>query len=160
MRHEIRVLDRTLAIFNAQTLEEHFRSALFLPRLTGTLFGVFGAGGLLLAAVGLYGVMSYSISRRTREVGIRIALGSPVGAVQRLVIRQGMSLTSIAVVLSLAAARASAQFSASLLYGVRPHDILTFTVVPLVLAAVASLACWIPSRRAERVDALTALRHA
>jgi predicted permease len=159
VRHEIRALDPTLAIFNAETLEEHFRSALFLPRLTGTLFGVFGAVGLLLAAVGLYGVMSYSISRRTREIGIRIALGSPVGAVQRLVIRQGMLLTLIALMPGLAAAWAVAQFSASLLYGVRPHDILTFTIVPLFLAAVALLACWIPSRRAESVDPLTALRH-
>ena len=159
VRHEIRALDPTLAIFNAETLEEHFRSALFLPRLTGTLFGVFGAIGLLLAAVGLYGVMSYSISRRTREVGIRMALGSPVGAVQRLIIRQGMLLTLIAVVLGLAAAWAVAQYSASVLYGVRPHDIVTFTVVPLFLAAVAFLACWIPARRAASVDPLTALRH-
>ena len=159
VRHEIRALDPTLAIFNPETLEEHFRSALFLPRLTGTLFGVFGAIGLLLAAVGLYGVMSYSISRRTREVGIRMALGSPVGAVQRLIIRRGMLLTLIAVVLGLAAAWAVAQFSASVLYGVRPHDIVTFTVVPLFLVAVAFLACWIPARRAERVDPLTALRH-
>jgi predicted permease len=159
VRRELRTLDPTLAIFNAETLEEHFRSALFLPRLTGTLFGVFGAVGLLLAAVGLYGVMSYSISRRTREIGIRMALGSPVGAVRRLVIRQGMLLTSIAVVLGLAAAWAVAQFSASVLYGVHPHDIVTFTVVPLFLVAVAFLACWIPARRAESVDPLTALHH-
>ncbi|HUA64051.1 MAG TPA: ABC transporter permease [Verrucomicrobiae bacterium] len=159
VRYEIRALDPTLAIFNAETLEEHFRSALFLPRLTGTLFGVFGAIGLLLAAVGLYGVMSYSISRRTREVGIRMALGSPVGAVQRLIIRQGMLLTLIAVVLGLAAAWSVAQLSAGVLYGVRPHDMVTFTVVPLFLAAVAFLACWIPARRAESVDPLTALRH-
>jgi len=159
VRHEIRSLDPTLAIFNAETLEEHFRSALFLPRLIGTLFGVFGAVGLLLAAVGLYGVMSYSISRRTREIGIRMALGSPVGAVQRLIIRQGMLLTLIAVVLGLAAAWVVAKFSASVLYGVRPHDAVTFTVVPLFLAAVALLASWIPARRAESVDPLTALRH-
>jgi predicted permease len=159
VRHEIRSLDPALAIFNAESLDEHFRSALFLPRLTGTLFGVFGTVGLLLAAVGLYGVMSYSISRRTREIGIRMALGSPVGAVQRLVIRQGMLLTSIAVVLGLAAAWAVAKVSASVLYGVRPHDMVTFTVVPLFLAAVAFLACWIPARRAEGVDPLTALRH-
>jgi ABC-type antimicrobial peptide transport system permease subunit len=159
VRQEIRSLDPTLAIYNAETLEEHFRSALFLPRLTGTLFGVFGTIGLLLAALGLYGVMSYSISRRTREIGIRVALGSPVGAVQRLVIRQGMVLTLIAMAVGLAAAWAAAKFSASLLYGVRPHDTVTFTVVPLFLAAVAFLACWIPARRAESVDPLTALRH-
>lgn len=159
VRQEVRALDPALAIFNVETLEEHFRSALFLPRLTGALFGVFGTVGLLLAAVGLYGVMSYSTSRRTREIGIRMALGSPAGAVQRLVIRQGMSLTLIAMVLGLAAAWAVAQFSASVLYGVRPHDIVTFTVAPMFLAAVAFLACWIPASRAESVDPLTALRH-
>lgn len=159
VRHEIHAMDPALAVFNAETLEEHFRSALFLPRLTGTLFGVFGGIGLLLAAVGLYGVMSYSVSRRTREVGIRMALGSPVGAVQRLIIRQGMLLTLIAVMLGWAAAWAVARFSASVLYGVRPHDMVTFTVVPLFLAVVAFLACWIPARRAETVDPLTALRH-
>ncbi|MGA2030585.1 MAG: ABC transporter permease, partial [Verrucomicrobiota bacterium] len=159
VRREIRSLDPALAIFNAETLDEHFSSALFLPRLTGTLFGVFGAVGLLLAAVGLYSVMSYSISRRTREIGIRMAVGSPAGAVQLLIIRQGMWLTSIAMALGLAAAWAAAEFSASVLFGVRPHDAPTFIAVPLFLAAVALLACWIPARRAQRVDPLTALRH-
>ncbi len=159
IRRQIRSLDPTLAIFNAETLDEHLRSALFLPRLTGTLFGVFGAVSLLLAAVGLYGVMSYSVSRRTREIGIRVALGSPVGAVQRLVIRQGMLLTLLASALGLGAAWAAAKFSAGLLYGIRPHDAVTFTVVPLFLAAVAFAACWIPARRVENVDPLTALRH-
>jgi predicted permease len=159
VRHEIRALDPTLAIFNAETMEEHFRAALFLPRLAGALFGVFGAVGLLLAAVGLYGVMSYSVSRRTREIGIRMALGAQAGAVQRLVIRQGMLLTSIAVVLGLGAALAVAKLATSILYGVRPHDVVTFTAVPLILAAIAFLACWIPSRRAARVDPLTALHY-
>ena len=159
VRHEIGSMDPTLAIFNAETKGEQLGSALFLPRLTGTLFGVFGAVGLLLAAVGLYGVMSYSISRHTREIGIRMALGSPVGAVQRLIIGQGMLLASIAVALGLVAAWAVAKFSASVLYGVRPHDSVTFTVVPVFLTAVALLACWIPARRAENMDPLTALRH-
>jgi predicted permease len=159
LRREIRSLDPALAIFNVETMEQHFTSALFLPRLAGALFGVFGIVGLLLAAVGLYGVMSYSVSRRTREIGIRVALGSPVGAVQRLVIRQGMRLTLIAMTVGVAAAWAVAKFSASILYGVQPHDIVTFTLVPFFLAAIAFLACWIPARRAERVDPLTALRH-
>ena len=140
-------------------MEEHLRNALFLPRLAGTLFGVFGVVGLLLAAVGLYGVMSYSVSRRTREIGIRMALGAQTGEVRGLVVRQGMLLTLIALVLGLAAAWAVARFSAGFLYGVRPHDLVTFTAVPLFLAAVAFLACWIPSLRAARLDPLTALRH-
>jgi ABC-type antimicrobial peptide transport system permease subunit len=140
-------------------MAEHLHNALFLPRLAGTLFGVFGLVGLLLAAVGLYGVMSYSVSRRTREIGIRLALGAQMGEVQGLIVRQGMLLTLIAVAVGLAAAWAVAKLSASILYGVRPHDAATFIAVPLFLAAVAFLACWIPSRRAASVDPLTALRH-
>jgi predicted permease len=159
VRGEIRALDPTLAIFNEVTMEEHLRGALFLPRLAGTLFGIFGVVGLLLAAVGLYGVMSYSVSRRTREIGIRMALGAQAGGVQGLIVWQGMALTSIALVLGLGAAFAVSKMFASILYGIRPHDLLTFTVVPVFLAGVALLACWIPSRRAARVDPLTALRY-
>jgi predicted permease len=159
VRREIHALDPTLAVFNAETMEAHLRDALFLPRLAGTLFGVFGLVGLLLAAVGLYGVMSYAVGRRTREIGIRLALGAQTGEVRRLVVRQGMSLTLIAVAMGMAAALAVAKFSASFLYGISSHDSVTFTAVPVFLAAVAFLACWIPSRRAARVDPLTALRH-
>lgn len=159
MRREIRALDPTLAIFNAQTMDQHLRDALFLPRLAGLLFGVFGFAGLLLAAVGLYGVMSYSVSRRTREIGIRLALGGQTGGVQRLIVRQGMRLTGIALALGLAAAWTVAKVFTAVLYGVRPHDPATFTIAPLFLAAVALLACWLPARRAARVHPLTALRH-
>jgi predicted permease len=159
VRHEIHTLDTTMAIYNEATMEEHLRDALFLPRLAGTLFGVFGFVGLLLAAVGLYGVMSYSVSRRTREIGIRMALGAQTGGVQRLIIRQGMLLALVAMALGLAAALAVAKLFAAFLYGVRPYDLVTFTAVPLFLAAVALLACWIPARRAARVDPLTALRY-
>ena len=159
VRRQIHALDPTLAVYDVQTMQEHLRNALFLPRLAGTLFGVFGVVGLLLAAVGLYGVMSYSVASRTREIGIRLALGAQPGEVRSLVARQGMLLTLIALTLGLAAAWAVADVSASFLYGVRPHDLVTFTGVPLFLAAVAFLACWIPSRRAAKVDPLTALRH-
>lgn len=158
VRHEISSLDPTLAIFNTETMEEHLRDALFLPRLAATLFGVFGVIGLVLAAVGLYGVMSYSVSRRTREIGIRMALGAQTGAVQRLVVRQGMMLTLIAVALGLPAAVAVAKLSTSILYGVRPHDVATFASVPVFLAVVALLACWVPARRAAMVDPQIALR--
>jgi predicted permease len=159
VRGEIYAMDSSMAIFNEATMEEHLRDALFLPRLAGTLFGVFGFVGLLLAAVGLYGVMSYSVSRRTREIGIRMALGAQVGGVQRLIIRQGMALATIAVVLGLSAALAVAKLFNSFLYGVQPHDLLTFTVVPLFLMGVTFLACWIPSRMAARVDPLKALHY-
>ncbi len=159
VRHQIHALDPTMAIYNAETMQEHLVGALFLPRLAGSLFGIFGFIGLVLAATGLYGVISYSVSRRTREIGIRIALGAQLHTVRRLILRQGMTLTAIAVALGLPAAWAVAKFSSSFLYGIRPHDIVTFTVVPLFLAVVALLACWIPARRAARVDPQTALRY-
>lgn len=154
----IRSLDPALAIFNIETMEEHLRDALFLPRLAGTLFGIFGFTGLALAVVGLYGVMSYSVSRRTREIGIRLALGAQISAVQRLIIGQGMLLACIALAIGLPIAFALAKFATSILYGVRPHDTVTFIAVPLFLAATTLLACWIPARRAARVDPQAALR--
>jgi ABC-type antimicrobial peptide transport system permease subunit len=159
VRQQIASLDPTLAIYNTATMEEHLHDALFLPRLAGTLFGVFGLTGLILAAVGLYGVMSYSVTRRTREIGIRIALGAQLHAVEALLLRQGMRLTLIAIAIGLPAAFALAKFSTSLLYGVRPHDAITFTAVPIFLAAVALLACWIPARRATTVDPQVVLRY-
>lgn len=159
VRNEIHALDPTIAIFNVETMQEHLRDALFLPRLAGTLFGIFGITGLILTAVGLYGVMSYSVTRRTREIGIRLALGAQIGAVQRLVVRQGMMLTLIAIGLGVPCALALARFATSILYGVRPHDAVTFTAVPLFLMVVALLACWIPARRIAKVDPQIALRY-
>jgi predicted permease len=159
VRREIHGLDPSLAIFDAGTMEEHLRDALFLPRLAGTIFGIFGLLGLSLASVGLYGVMNYWVSRRTREIGIRLALGAQTNRVQRLIIGQGMLLTAIAIVPGLAAAWVVARLFTSVLYGVQPHDLAIFTTVPVFLAAVALLACWIPSRRAASAEPLIALRH-
>jgi predicted permease len=159
VRAQIHNLDAGMAVYNAETMQEHLRRALFLPRLAGTLFGIFGFIGLVLAAIGLYGVMSYGVSRRTREIGIRIALGAQLSAVHRLILRQGMVLTVIAMVLGLPAAFALAGVLSSFLYGIRPHDTLTFTVVPIFLAVVALIACWIPARRATRIDPQSALRY-
>jgi predicted permease len=159
IRREIHSLDASMAVYNVETIEDHLRSALFLPRLAGTLFGVFGFIGLVLATVGLYGVMSYTVSRRTREIGIRIALGAQLAAIQRLILRQGMLLTLIALVLGLPLALAVAKLFNSFLYGVRPHDVLTFTIVPVFLATVALTACWIPARRAAKVNPQTTLRY-
>jgi predicted permease len=159
MRREIHSLDPALAIFDAGTMREHLRDALFLPRLAAALFGVFGFLGLSLAAVGLYGVMNSWVSRRTREIGIRLALGARAGELQWLIIRQGMALTGLAVIPGLAAAWALSKLFSSVLYGVRPDDPLTFAAVPLFLAAVALLACWFPARRAAGAEPLAALRH-
>jgi predicted permease len=158
-RGQIHDLDSTMAVYNGETMQEHLRQALFLPRLAGTLFGIFGFIGLVLAAIGLYGVMSYSVSRRTREIGIRIALGAQLSAVHRLILRQGMVLVIVAMALGLPAAFAVAGLLSSFLYGIRPHDAMTFTVVPLFLAAVALAACWLPAWRATRIDPQISLRY-
>jgi predicted permease len=158
VRRQIYALDPTMAIYNEETMEEHVRTAYFLPRLAATLFGTFGFIGLVLASVGLYGVMSYAVSRRTREIGIRMALGAQPGSVERLVLRQGMMLTLIAVALGWPAAWMLAKMASSFLYGVQPHDALTFALVPPFLAFIALAACYVPARRAASIDPMQALR--
>jgi len=158
VRQEIHALDPAMATYNESTIEEHLRDALFLPRLAATLFGVFGVSGVLLAAVGLYGVMSYAVSRRTKEIGIRMALGAQVEGVQKMIVGQGMRLAGIAVGLGLAAALAVARLFTAFLYGVRTDDAVTFVGVPVLLGTVVLIACWIPARKAARVDPMVALR--
>ena len=158
VRGQIRALDRSMAVFNEETMEEQVRSAYFLPRLAATLFGVFGGIGLVLATVGLYGVMSYAVSRRTREIGIRMAMGAQPGTIERFILRQGLVLTLLAVALGWPAAWILAKLSASFLYGIYPHDALTFAIVPAFLTAIALVACWIPARRAASIEPMQALR--
>jgi ABC-type antimicrobial peptide transport system permease subunit len=158
VRGVIREMDPTLAVYNEETLEHHIRGALFLPRLAGTLFAVFGTVGLLLAAIGLYGVMNYTVSLRTREIGIRMALGAKASNVQRLILRQGLQLTATALVIGLPVALLISKLFNSILYGIQPHDLITFTIVPLFLATVAALAAYLPARRASRVDPASTLR--
>jgi len=148
-----------MAVYNAETIEEHLRSALFLPRLAGTLFGIFGFIGLVLAAVGLYSVMSYAVSRRTREIGIRIALGAQQTHVMRWVLNEGARMALIGVGIGLAAALALTRLMARMLYGVSATDPVTFAAVAIVLTSVALAACYIPARRAMRVDPIVALRY-
>jgi len=158
VRRQIYALDPAMAIYNEETMEEHVRTAYFLPRLAATLFGTFGFIGLVLASVGLYGVMSYAVTRRTREIGIRMALGAQPGSVERLVLRQGFVLTLIALALGWPAAWMLAKMAASFLYGIQPHDALTFALVPPFLAIVALAACYLPARRAASIDPIRALR--
>ncbi|MGA2571632.1 MAG: ABC transporter permease [Terracidiphilus sp.] len=158
VRRQIHALDPTMAIFNDETMEEHVRSAFFLPRLAATLFGIFGGIGLVLATVGLYGVMSFVVSHRTREIGIRMAMGARRDAVKRLVVRQGMTLAALALALGWPAAWMLAKLVSSFLYGISPHDPATFAVVPAILACVAFVACWIPARRAASINPMDALR--
>jgi len=127
-------------------------------RLMGTLFTVFGVAGVLLASIGLYGVMSYSVNQRTREIGIRMARGAKASQVQAMVVRGGLRLVLMATVLGIPLAFASARLTGSLLYGVKPWDVETFTAVPVFLTAISLLACWIPSRRVSLVNPMEMLR--
>jgi predicted permease len=140
------------------TLEQVFSSSYDSRRLSLTLFGVFGGVALLITLIGIYGTLSYSVTERTREMGIRMALGAQRGNVLRLVIRQGLQLSVIGIAFGLVGAWALTRLMVSLLYGVRPTDSLTLVAVALSLIGVALVACYVPARRATKVDPLVALR--
>jgi macrolide transport system ATP-binding/permease protein len=159
VRQEIRALDPKLPTYDVKTLEQYRRDYLFVKRFQAALIGGFGLLAIALASVGLYGALSYSVAQRTQEIGVRMALGARTGEVLRLVVGQGVRLIAIGVILGLAGALAAARVLKSLLYGVSLTDPLTFVGIPLLLLVVALLACWIPARRATKVDPLVALRH-
>jgi ABC-type antimicrobial peptide transport system permease subunit len=159
VRAEIATLDPDLAVFNLDTMQEHVNKSLLLPRISATLLGVFGAVGLTLAAIGLYGVMSYSVRRRTREIGIRMALGAEPRKVLRMVLGQGLTVTAVGLAIGLGIALALGRFTASLLYGISGTDLLTFLAVPAVLVAAALPAIFFPAYRAAHVEPTRALRY-
>jgi putative ABC transport system permease protein len=151
-------VDRDQPVWRVRTLDRVLDEARGGPKLTVALMAAFAALALVLAAIGVYGVMSYAVTRRTQEVGIRMALGARRGQVLGMVMREGMRTTIVAVVIGLVAAAGATRLLASQLFGVSVMDPLTFTAVPLLLALVALLACYLPARRASRVDPLVALR--
>jgi predicted permease len=159
LRHEVQTLDKNLLIFYIGTLTERLRALLMPQRSAATLLGGFGLLALVLASVGLYGVMAYRVSQRTHEIGIRMALGAEPGDVLKLVVGQGFKLVLIGVVIGLAAALALTRVLSSLLYGISATDPATFVGISLLLAAVALLASYIPARRASKVDPMIALRY-
>lgn len=157
-RSEIRSVSSDLLVEKAEPLERLVAGALWRPRLWGALFTAFSAIALLLAAVGIYGVMSFLVSQRTREIGLRMALGAGRAAVARLILGQGMRLTLTGIAVGLLGAFILGRFLAGLLYQVEPTDPPTWLGISLLLTAVALLATWIPTRRALRVDPMVTLR--
>jgi len=156
---EVQSLDNTLPLLHVKTLDEYVNDSIVDTRFETFLLGTFGALAFLLTAVGLYGVISYTVAQRKREMGIRLALGADRNAIVRMVVRNGAILASTGVLLGLAAAFPLSRFVASLLYGVGPTDPLTFLCVPIALIAVAMLASYLPARRAAKVDPMVALRY-
>jgi putative ABC transport system permease protein len=158
VRGTVRAVDPDLLVNDIQTLEDRVSQNIARPRLSVLLIGAFSAIALLLAAIGIYGVMAYTVAQRTREIGVRMALGADPHEVKQLVVRQGMRPALIGVAVGLVAAFAATRLIASLLYGVSAVDPLTFVLVPLFLIAVALLATYLPARRATRVPPTVALQ--
>jgi predicted permease len=159
IRNSIHSLDPNLPVFNTETMREHVDKSMLLPRLCATLLGIFGAVGAVLATVGLYGVMSFATRARTREIGIRMALGAKPGRVLRLVTAQGLLLLGIGLAIGMALALLLTRFTASLLYGVSATDAATFAGVPALMIVAGLAAVVIPARRAAKIEPLTALRY-
>jgi predicted permease len=158
LQEAVRTIDPQQPVVNIRTLEALRGEALASPRLTMTLLGVFAALALVITATGLAGVIAFTVSQRTREIGIRMALGAAQGSVLAMILRQGLTLVIIGLVIGLAGALALTRLMSDLLFGVAPTDPLTFVAVSLTLLAVAAVACLVPARRATTIDPLLALR--
>src|SRR6202011_1378654 len=160
IRRTVRDVDPSLPIISLRTFAQHLDSNfdLWLVRAGAALFSIFGGLALGLAVVGLYGVKAYSVARRTREIGIRMALGAQAGAVLRMIMREGSIMLITGVAIGMLLAVATAKVLSGILYGVGALDPVAFTVAPLLLITAALIATWLPARRATRVNPVQALR--
>jgi putative ABC transport system permease protein len=158
VRERIRSFDRDLPVGQLLTMEQLLRDSVRAPRFNALLLGFAGGLALLLALIGIYGVISYSVARRTHEIGIRTALGADTAAVLKLVLGQAMSLAGAGIVIGLVAALALSRVLDRMLFEVEPTDPFVYAVIATLLAAVSLLASYLPTRRATRVDPLIALR--
>ena len=154
----MRDLDPAIALYGTGTLVERLDLPLFPTHIAASVLGAFGVLALILAATGIYGVMAYAISSRTREIGIRMAIGASQGQVLAIVARRALLLIGSGTVIGLGTALAAGRLLGQILYGVEPTDPFTFATVFVLMLAIASLACWIPARRAIRINPVTALR--
>jgi predicted permease len=159
VRRAVWSVDPNLPLFGVHTLDYYSSRSMARTSFTLVMLTIAGSMALLLGIVGLYGVIAYSVSQRTHEIGIRMALGARKREVLRLVVDHGMILTLVGMGVGIAAALALTRFLSSLLYGVKPNDLLTLATVSVVLIGVAMLACYVPARRAANVDPMVALRH-
>ncbi|HEX6732913.1 MAG TPA: FtsX-like permease family protein, partial [Pyrinomonadaceae bacterium] len=159
VRGQIAELNKDQAVFNVRTMEEIVSQSVAPRRFSMMLLSIFAVVALVLASIGIYGMMSYAVAQRTREIGLRMTLGAQKGNVLRLVIGQGMKLALVGVVLGIVTAVALTRTMKTLLFGVSATDPLTFAGIAGLLAGVALLACWVPARRATRVDPIVALRY-
>ena len=159
LRAELKNLDPHLPLYNIKTLANEIDESLVQERMVTWLTAAFGILATLLTALGLYGVLTFSVARRTREIGIRVALGAQRRDVFRLIMIRGVILVCVGVALGLAASFASSRLLSSLLFGVKPNSVGTLVGVSVGLVAIALLACYLPARRATKVDPMVALRY-
>jgi putative ABC transport system permease protein len=159
VRKEVREMDSQQPIAEMKPMDEWIATSVATPRYRTTLLGLFAALAMVLAATGIYGVMSYSVAQRTHEIGVRMALGARHSKVLGLIVRQGMLLVIIGVVIGVVGAFALTRVLSSLLFGISEKDPITFVVVPVLLSVVALIACYVPARRATKIDPLEALRY-